>query len=101
MGAEWGEGGGGAWVMKTVISTRPHQLRNENRGKSCNFTILYRSPSQSHDDFERFLKTFELNLDAVLANSPFLTVLLGDFNAKSNLVAKKTKHHTKVQKSRA
>ena len=89
MGEEWGEGGRGAWVMKTVISTRPYQLRNKNRGKSCNFTILYRSPSQSQDDFERFLKNFELNLDIVLANSPFLTVVLGDFNAKSNLVAKR------------
>ena len=49
--------------------------------KLCNFVALYRSPSQSQDEFEKF----ELNLDTVSANNPFLTVVLGDFNAKSNL----------------
>ena len=39
--------------------------------KLCNFIILYRSPSQSQDDFETFLKNFELNLDKILANNPF------------------------------
>ena len=50
--------------------------------KLCN---LNRSPSQSQDDFETFLKNVELNLDTILANNPFLTVVLGDFNVKSNL----------------
>ena len=32
----------------------------------CSFVfILYRSPSQSHDDFENFIKNFELNLDEI------------------------------------
>ena len=39
--------------------------------KLCNFIILYRSPSQSQDDFESFLKNFELNLDTISANKPF------------------------------
>ena len=50
--------------------------------KLCNFIVLYRSPSQSQDDFETFLKNFELNLDKILANNPFLTFVLGDFNVK-------------------
>ena len=47
------------------------------------FIILYRSPSQTHDDFETFLKNFELNLDEINKKNPFLTVALGDSNAKS------------------
>ena len=31
----------------------------------CNFTILYRLPSQTHDDFGNFMKNFELNLDEI------------------------------------
>ena len=54
-------------------------------GKLCRFVSLYRSPNQSEDDFESFANNFELNIDAVTANNPFLTVVLGDFNIKSNL----------------
>ena len=64
------------------ISTRVHQLPNENQGKLCNFIISCRSTSQSQDDFETFLKNFELNLDTILTNNPFLTVVLGNFNVK-------------------
>ena len=59
--------------------------------KLCNFNVLYRSPSQSQDDFETFLKNFEINLDTVLAHNPFLTVVLGEFNVKSNLWCKSDK----------
>ena len=52
--------------------------------KLFNFIILYRSPTQSQDDFETFLKNFELNFDIILAKHPFLTVVFCDFNFKSN-----------------
>ena len=32
-----------------------------------------------------FANNNELNLDVAIANNTFLTVVLGDFNAKSNL----------------
>ena len=54
-------------------------------GKLCRFVSLYRSPNQSEDDFKSFANNFELNIDAVTANNPFLTVVLSDFNVKSNL----------------
>ena len=54
-------------------------------GNLCRFTSLYRSPSQSQDDFEPFANNFELNIDIATANNAFRTVALGDFNAKSNL----------------
>ena len=60
-----------------------HQLRNENQGQLWNFIVLYRSPSQSQDEFATFLKNFELNLDTILENYLFLTVVLGDLNVKS------------------
>ena len=59
-----------------------HQLQNEIWEKLCNFIDLFRSTSQSQDNFDTFLKNFELNLDKILSNNPFLTVVLGDFNVK-------------------
>ena len=57
-------------------------LKKKIGEKLCNFIVLYRSPNQSQDDFKTFLKNSDLNLDTILANNPFLTVLLGDFNVK-------------------
>ena len=48
----------------------------------CSFIIFDRSPSQTHDDFETFMKNCELNLDEINKKNP-LTVAVGDFNAKS------------------
>ena len=31
----------------------------------CSFIILYRSPSQTHDNFGNFMKNFELNHDEI------------------------------------
>ena len=45
--------------------------------KLCNFLSLYRSPSQTSDEFD-------LTLEALTQNNPFLTVIIGDFNAKFN-----------------
>ena len=55
------------------------------KDKLCNFISLYRSPNQSQDDFESFINNLEYNLDSVMVNNPFLTVVLGDFNAKTSL----------------
>ena len=53
-------------------------------GKCYNFSYLYRSLSQTRDEFETFLKIFEMNLNKIHENSLFMTVNLGDFNATSN-----------------
>ena len=37
------------------------------------------------DHVESFANNFELNIDVITANNPFLTVVLSDFNIKSNL----------------
>ena len=67
-------------------------------GKLCNFIILHRSPNQSQHDSKKFRKNFELNLDAILANNPFLAVTLGDFNVKPSLQCKSGK--TSYQRSK-
>ena len=54
-------------------------------GDKCwKFSCLYRSPSQTQDEFETFLKKFELILDSIYENNPSMTVVLGNFNARSN-----------------
>ena len=50
--------------------------------KICRFVQLYRSPSQKQDEFQEFKSNLEMNFDALLANNPFLTVMIGYFNAK-------------------
>ena len=90
------------WKLPVIICLEPtiHLILNEEvfvfiiecinfeimiGGKLCRFVSSYRSPNQSQDDFESFANNFELNIDAVTANNPFLIVVFGDFNIKSNL----------------
>ena len=47
--------------------------------RTCNFVSLYRSPSQTKDEFENFIKNLEINLEHIANKSPFL---LGNFNAR-------------------
>ena len=37
--------------------------------KPCNFIALYRSPSQSQDQFESFKENLELNLESAVQNN--------------------------------
>ena len=50
--------------------------------KICNFITLYRSPSQNQDDFQAFVDNLDMNLETLAQRNPFLTVVIGDFNAK-------------------
>ena len=50
--------------------------------KLCKFISLYRSPSQSTDEFENFVYDLDLTLEALTQKNPFLTVITGDVNAK-------------------
>ena len=56
--------------------------------KCCKFICLYRSPSQTNNEFESFLKNFELILDKIHEENPFKISVLGDFSAKSNNLCK-------------
>ena len=50
--------------------------------KLCRFIALYRSPSQTQDDFLLFSQNFELTLEKLSENNPYLLAAIGDFNAK-------------------
>ena len=52
--------------------------------KICRFIQPYRSPSQKQGEFQEFKSNLEMNLDAISTNNPSLTVMIGDFNAKSS-----------------
>ena len=45
-------------------------------GKVCNFISLYRSPSQTQDEFEKLIENLDLNLESLSQNNPFLIILL-------------------------
>ena len=52
--------------------------------KQCNITLTYRLPSQSSEECDTFLSNFELLLDYIANRNPFVSIIIGDFNAGSN-----------------
>ena len=44
---------------------------------------LYRSPSQTSDEFDSFISHLEKLLINITSSDPHFVILLGDFNAKS------------------
>ena len=68
--------------VKYLQQSISFELRIGN--KCCKFSCLYRSQSQTQDEFETFLKNFESTSDKIHENNTFMTFVLGDFNAKSN-----------------
>ena len=53
------------------------------RSKKCIMGTVYRSPSQNSDEFESFLSNFEFLLQDNSNRNPYLTLLLGDYNARN------------------
>ena len=66
--------------------------------KLCHFVALYRSPSQSQDECEKFAKNLELNLDTISANNLFLTVFLVILTPSRTSGIKMIKRQMKVPK---
>ena len=52
--------------------------------KLSTIVSLYRSPSQSADEFDNFLNKLNLTMESITQKNLFLTVLIGNFNAKSS-----------------
>ena len=52
--------------------------------KLCSIVSLYRSPSQRRDEFDEFLTNLNLTLETITQKNPFVTVAIGDFNARSS-----------------
>ena len=51
--------------------------------KNYCFAILYRSPSQSHIEFQDFTNNFELMLSKMSGENPYCVIITGDFNCCS------------------
>ena len=47
------------------------------------FAVIYRSPSQSQEEFDNFTINFELMLSKMHAENPFCVIITGDFNCRS------------------
>ena len=58
-------------------------LEMNYNNKKVIISVIYRSPSQSTDEFESFLLNFEQLLDDVSQCRPSLSIIIGDFNARS------------------
>ena len=52
--------------------------------KLCTIVSLCRSPSQSADEFENFLNKLNLTMELITQKNPFLTAVIGYFNARSS-----------------
>ena len=56
------------------------EIRSQN--EKCFLTCLYRSPSQSRDEFENFCIKFDILLSQINDELPICSVVTGDFNAR-------------------
>ena len=68
-------------------------------GKRCNITLIYRSRSQSSEEVDTFLSNFEFLLDYIANLNPFVSIIIGDFNAKSNNWCSSDKKNLRRQKT--
>ena len=60
---------------------------------------LYRSPSQTQDEFDNFLTSFEKLIGDIIAKNPSFVLITGDFNARSTNWWKNDLSRLKVLKS--
>ena len=70
-------------VLNISYSKQCLNFELKSGDKSGTFIALYRSPSQSQDDFETFSDNFEMTLETLAPKGSFLMSIIGDFNTKS------------------
>ena len=51
--------------------------------KKCFTTTLYRSPSQSIEEFNNFKSNFEQTIININSNHPYISIFIADFNARN------------------
>ena len=54
------------------------------KNKKCFIATLYRSPSQSREEFEKFLSNFEVLIKTISNQKDAISIIMGDFNARSS-----------------
>ena len=85
--------GGVCIYYKKSLGVRIIDIPNLTESILCQITInnktgyvlvVYRSPSQSSDDFENFLSSFDQVITDMSLSNPAFRLILGDFNCRSN-----------------
>ena len=56
------------------------EIRIQN--KKCFITCIYRSPSQTSDEFDSFLFDYDQVCSSIASENPLMSFVIGDFNAK-------------------
>ena len=59
-------------------------LEISHNNKKVFVSVIYRSPSQNSDEFDLFLSKFEKLVIDIKNRKPYLSVITGDFNARSS-----------------
>ena len=54
------------------------------KNERCFIATLYRSPSQSREEFEKFLSNFEVFIKAISNQKDAISIIMGDLNARSS-----------------
>ena len=74
-------------ICKSILTPLDESLVCELRcgNKKCFISVLYRSPSQSLDEFEKFKTGWEQTILNINNSNPYLTIFIGDFNARNSL----------------
>ena len=84
--------GGVAIYYKEFLAVRPVEVKSLNecvifevsiKNKRGYVVSLYRSPSQTQDEFDNFLTSFEKLIGDIIAKNPSFVLITGDFNARS------------------
>ena len=76
---------------KSTLFKRSTATRNELQKQKVIVSVIYRSPSQSTDEFDSFLSNFENVLNDISKRKPPSSVITGDFNSRfSSLLSKDT-----------
>ena len=83
----------GVWIYyKEALALKVISIPYFNESLICEVTIgwkkciigtVYKSRNQLSDEFESFLSNFEFLLQDVSNRKPYLTLLLGDYNARN------------------
>ena len=84
--------GGVGIYYKEFLAVHPVEVKNLNEcvlfevsiKKERGYVVsLYRSPSQTQDEFDIFLISFEQLIGDIIAKNPLFVLITGDFNVRS------------------
>ena len=71
-------------VMNIPYLKKALLLEMNYNNKRVIVSVIYRSPSQNNSEFDSFLRSVERLLSDIKKIKPFLSVIMGDFNARTS-----------------